>query len=187
MQPIENNIYYPMGSHGLYAKIIRAMGLPVMIVVIVIIFTLLTGTSSAEKIEMMVPGFFHFAIFGGFVLAVVTGLLGALVGWLRYINTTFMVSDNALYLRNGILERTEISVPFRHMSNILQQQTILDRVLGICRCQIEIQAEEVSATTSATAVPDDVILYDVDMTLIESLRELLLSRANTQRMVMVPK
>ena len=186
MQPIENNVYYPFGPRGLYAKIFRSMGLPAAIILVVILLALAGGVVS-DMVDAYVPGLFHYLIVGGIVAAAVLALFGAVIGWLRYVNCTFMVSDNALYLRNGVLRRTEISIPLRHMSNILQQQSIVDRVLGVCRCQIEIQADEVSAANTSTSVPDDVVLYDVDMDLIVPLRELLLSRSNTQRMVVVSK
>lgn len=186
MQPIQNDTYYPFGTSGLYAKIVRSMGLPVAILAITILIAIVKGSAFfASTFGAGASDALGFVVPVGIGLAVALALIDAFIAWLRYVNNTFMVSDNALYLRNGILQRREISVPFRHMSNILQQQSIFDRIMGVCRCQIEIQADEIAPVTTATSVPDDVVLYDVDMGMIGALRELLLSRSNTQRMVVV--
>lgn len=185
MQPIENNLYHNHGPKSLSAKMIRGLVVPLIILVATGASFGLQNTELAFAIESLLNiNLLAYLVSGGVIIAVAMGLIQALTAWLKYKNTAFMLSDNALYIRTGILERNETSIPLRHIQNIVQRQGIIDRMLGVCSCIIEIQDDEVS-TTGAPHTTGDVMLADVDMNLVLPLREAILMRANTQRMVMV--
>lgn len=185
MQTIENNTYHNHGPKSLSAKIIRGLLVPLVVLIATGASLILQNTELAFTLENLLNiNLLTYIISGGVGIAVVLGLFQALVAWLQYQNTTFMLSDNALYIRTGILERSETSIPLRHVQNIVQRQGVMDRMLGVCTCVIEIQDDEVSTTGTAQA-SGDVLLGDVDMELVVPLRESILSRANTQRMVVV--
>lgn len=185
MQPIENNTYHNHGPKSLSAKIIRGLLVPLVVLIATGASLLLQNTELAFTLENLLNiNLFAYLISGGVIIAIVLGLIQALIGWLQYKSTSFMLSDNALYIRTGILERNETSIPLRHIHNIVQRQGVVDRMLGVCSCVIEIQDDEVS-TTGTAQVSGDVLLGDVDMELVIPLREAILSRANTQRMVVV--
>lgn len=185
MQLIENNIYHNYGQKSLSAKIFRSLLVPILVLIA-------TGTAlflQNTELAFILEGFLKinvltYIVSGGVMVALILGLVQILVGWLQYKNTLFMLSDNALYIRTGILERNEISIPLRHIQNIIQRQGILDRMLQVCSCEIEIEDDEVS-TSSGAYSSRDIILRDVDIKLVTPLREAILSRANTQRMVVV--
>ncbi len=185
MQPIENNIYHNHGPKSLSAKIIRGLLVPLVVLLATGASFGIQNTELAFVIESLLNiNLLAYLVSGGVIIALVLGLIQALVAWLTYKNTTFMLSDNALYIRTGIVERNETSVPLRHIQNIVQRQGIVDRMLGVCSCIIEIQDDEVS-TTGTAHISGDVVLRDVDMNLVVPLRESILTRANTQRMVVV--
>ena len=95
-----------------------------------------------------------------------------------------MISDNALYIRSGIFNRREISVPFRHINNLHQFQTVVDRALSIATCSIEVLDDEV-VTNTVHKFSGDILMHDIDIALLGPLREAILSHANVQRMYMV--
>ena len=183
MEQIQHNMYYHYGSKSLSAKIIRRLIVPVIILLVSAIALVSTGGDVASQLQsatsLDIVGFL--AKFG-IGIAVIVGLVQIIIAWLDYKNSSFMISENALYIRTGILNRSEISIPFRHINNVLQFQNVTDRILSICRCEVEIQSEEIS-TTTGQQVPEQVVLRDVDTALMLPLRETLLSHANTQRMI----
>ena len=183
MEQIQHNMYYHYGSKSLSAKIIRRLIVPVIILLVSAIALVSTGGDVASQLQsatsLDIVGFL--AKFG-IAIAVIVGLVQIIIAWLDYKNSSFMISENALYIRTGILNRSEISIPFRHINNVLQFQNVTDRMLSICRCEVEIQSEEIS-TTTGQQVPEQVVLRDVDTSLMLPLRETLLSHANTQRMI----
>lgn len=183
MEQIQHNMYYHYGNKSLSAKIIRRLIVPVIILLVSAIALVSTGGDVASQLQsatsLDIVGFL--AKFG-IAIAVIVGLVQIVIAWLDYKNSSFMISENALYIRTGILNRSEISIPFRHINNVLQFQNVTDRMLSICRCEVEIQSEEIS-TTTGQQVPEQVVLRDVDIHLMLPLRETLLSHANTQRMI----
>ena len=183
MEQIQHNMYYHYGSKSLSAKIIRRLIVPVIILLVSAIALVSTGGDTAGQLQS-ITGFdiVGFLAKFGIAIAVIVGLVQIVIAWLDYKNSSFMISENALYIRTGILNRSEISIPFRHINNVLQFQNVTDRILSICRCEVEIQSEEIS-TTTGQQVPEQVVLRDVDTSLMLPLRETLLSHANTQRMI----
>lgn len=188
MQSLESGVYYSFGPQSLIAKIAQASLVPVIVLVLTSTAFFVQGTAFAVMIESFVKlNIVSVLVSSGVILAVLIAIAQLIIAWLNYRNIQFMVSDNALYVRTGIIQRNEISIPLRHINNILQQQSITDRMFQVCTCTIEIQEDEVSQTGGTPAPADNVVLYQLDLKYAVPLRELLLSRSNTQRMVMVAK
>lgn len=188
MQTLENGVYYSFGPKSFIAKIIEGLIAPVAILLLTVGAFFIQDSDFAVMIESFIKlNLVTVLVSTGVILAVLVALVQLIVAWLYYRNTHFMVSENALYIRTGIMQRSEMSIPLRHISNILQQQSITDRLFQVCTCTIEIQEDEVSQTEGAPASSDDVVLRQLDVAYATPLRELLLSRSNTQRMVVVAK
>lgn len=176
METLEQGIYYGFGEKSFSAKLIRGMFLPVGILLLAAICMISAGNSGSTVLSSIGNG--------GIVLAIVIAIFQAIVAYLEHMGTKFMISANALYIRSGILNRREISVPFRHINNIHQYQSITDRMLSVAKCTVEILEDEVS-TNRGEYHEGDIIMHDVDVALLQPLREAILSHANTQRMYMV--
>lgn len=196
MKPIESNIYQTYGPKSLSAKMIRGLALPLLVLVITVIFLMIKDTQYIAMLESALNiNIIGYVLIGGVILVLVVTFIELGRAWLEYHNSAFMITDNALYIKTGILNRNEISIPLRHVQNIIQRQGVTEQMLGVCHCAIEITDDDVSSTsgtsTSTTAngvgASGDVILRDVDMNLAMPLRESILAHANTQRMVMVGK
>lgn len=188
MQSLESGIYYSFGPKSFTAKIAQGLLAPVVVLVLTAGAFFIQGTAFAVMIESFIKlNIVTVLVSSGVILTLLIAVAQLIVAWLHYRNTQFMISDNALYIRTGIIQRNEISIPLRHINNILQQQTIADRMFQVCTCTIEIQEDEVSQTVGTQKPSDNVVLYQLDLDYATPLRELLLSRSNTQRMVMVTK
>ena len=188
MQSLESGVYYSFGPKSFTAKIAQGIIVPVVILLLTAGAFFIQNTSFAVMVESFIKiNLITVLVSSGVILAVLVTIAQLIVGWLYYRNTQFMISDNALYIRTGIIQRNEVSIPLRHINNILQQQSITDRMFQVCTCTIEIQEDEVSQTAGNPSLSDNVVLNQLDLEYATPLRELLLSRSNTQRMVMVAK
>lgn len=176
METLEHGVYYDFGKKSFSAKLIRGMFLPVGILLLAAICMVSAGNSGSTMLSSIGNG--------GIILAVGIAVFQAVVAYLEHIGTKFMISTNALYIRSGILNRREISVPFRHINNLHQYQSVTDRMLSVARCNIEILEDEV-AVNHGEFHGNDIVMKDVDISLLQPLREAILSHANTQRMYMV--
>lgn len=176
METLEHGVYYDFGKKSFSAKLIRGMFLPVGVLLIAAICMISAGNSGSTVLSSIGNG--------GIISAVGIAAFQAVVAYLEHVGTKFMISTNALYIRSGILNRREISVPFRHINNLHQYQSVTDRMLSVVRCTIEILEDEV-AVNHGEFHGSDIIMKDVDIALLQPLREAILSHANTQRMYMV--
>lgn len=176
MQTLEHGVYYGFGKHSLSAKMIRGLVVPVVILLLAAISLVIAGSNYSETLRQ--------AGNIGIGIAAVTGIVQIIIAYLEHIGTKFMISANALYIRSGILNRREISVPFRHINNIHQYQSVIDRILSVSTCSIEVLDDEVMAM-GQEKFSGDIHMKDLDIMLLQPLREAILSHANTQRMYMV--
>lgn len=176
METLEHGIYYGFGHKSFSAKLIRGLFVPIIVLLVSAICLVVAGNTYSDALGQVGNI--------GMGIAVVLGIIQAVIAYLDHIGTKFMISENALYLRSGILNRHEISVPFRHINNLHQFQSITDRMLSVAKCTIEIMDDE-AATLDRSYDGGDIVLRDVDVVLLSPLREAILSHANTQRMYMV--
>lgn len=63
------------------------------------------------------------------LLAVTLGWL--LLGYLRWITTSFVLTTDRLVHRSGVLSRKSREIPLDHLSDISYRQTLLERVVSI--------------------------------------------------------
>jgi uncharacterized membrane protein YdbT with pleckstrin-like domain len=176
METLEHGVYYGFGKHSFSAKMIRGLFVPVIILLASAIALVAAGSNYNETLRQV--GNIGIGIAIGF------GVIQTVIAYLEHLGTKFMISANALYIRTGILNRREISVPFRHINNLHQYQSVTDRMLSVAMCSIEVLDDEVT-TTSRDEFSGDIHMKDLDIALLAPLREAILSHANTQRMYMV--
>jgi membrane protein YdbS with pleckstrin-like domain len=84
----------------------------------------------AGAVAAQVAGVSSFAAWALVVLLAVS--LGWLViGYLRWITTSFVLTTDRLVHRSGILSRHSREIPLEHLSDISYRQRLLERVVGI--------------------------------------------------------
>jgi uncharacterized membrane protein YdbT with pleckstrin-like domain len=66
----------------------------------------------------------------GWGITVVLLILVALSGWIRKLETYYMVTSERIYIRTGILSRHDHSTTHARVQNVNSTQGILDRILG---------------------------------------------------------
>ncbi len=127
---------------------------------------------SAEVVNMLG----NYLVGGIFSLALVVLVVGILYGWLSYITFTFMVDEFALRIKRGILDRTEISIPYRQIQDVDLNQNLLFRIFGLATLAILTAGTEDDKDFGKSEAIFDII----DSNIARVLQKELLSRAEVQ-------
>lgn len=73
-----------------------------------------------------------------FALAMLIYLVSVFIAaYLEYNNFTFEITDDGVFIRNGVLYKAEVSVPYGEIENVNIERTLLDRFLGLSRVSLE--------------------------------------------------
>ncbi|MFZ1019383.1 MAG: PH domain-containing protein [Minisyncoccia bacterium] len=100
-----------------------------------------------------------------------------LISWLDYISCTFALDEDSFVIRRGILNKKEISIPYRQIQDIDIEQSFYHKIIGVSRLVIltagndEKDKEKESEGT----------FWVIDATLAERLRGDLLQKTSVQK------
>lgn len=94
---------------------------------------------------LVIPGIAFLASqgFGGRTFAlvligfVIVAVLAAVWGFLRWRATTYGVFGGAFHLRQGVIQKTERTIPLEHVQSVDTVQGIIQRVFGVVEVRVE--------------------------------------------------
>lgn len=116
---------------------------------------------------------------GAWALFVLVFVITFLITYLTYANYLFMLDDNALRIRRGILSKEETAIPYRQIQDVDIERSISDRVWGVARLAILTAGHEESKEGDED--DSEGILPAIGRDLAESLQTELLKRADIQK------
>lgn len=119
--------------------------------------------------------FVQYAINGVYLLSYLVLAAGFIITILEYFNYTYMVQEFDLLVKHGILNKQEISIPYRQMQNVNVQRGILYQLLGFSRVVIESAGHEEHGMAHS-----EIMLDPMDSTTASELREFLERRIGVQ-------
>jgi uncharacterized membrane protein YdbT with pleckstrin-like domain len=90
----------------------------------------------------------------GLLVLVWAGWLG--LEYLQWLRTYFVVTDQRVLLRTGVLARHGVEIPLDRITNINYHQGIWERIIGAGDLDIESAGEEGDTTFQNVRHPDDV-------------------------------
>ncbi len=120
------------------------------------------------------------AAWGLLALFIVFALLAFLVSWLIYKNYQFSLDEDALKIKRGVLEKEEISIPYRQIQDVDIDRSLAFQMVGLSRIIILTAGHE-DEKPSTESGESEGVLPALDKDLAEWLREELLKRANVQK------
>jgi membrane protein YdbS with pleckstrin-like domain len=88
----------------------------------------------------------------GIIAVVVVGLVFGLVPLIRWLSSSYTVTDQRIMERNGIIRQTGRNIPLRRVSGVSFEKGVLDRMLGCGTLLIESSAD--TANVVFRDVPD---------------------------------
>jgi membrane protein YdbS with pleckstrin-like domain len=125
-------------------------------------FGMIVYMLAAKKPEILALSLPFYGLF-----VVVFGI-SALVGFLKYRNTKYAISDNTISIRVGVLSVKTIIIPFSKITNVSSEQSIMQRLFGMGNILID-QEDSSSSWT------------DLDLETITKLTQAISEKSNLQR------
>ncbi len=117
------------------------------------------------------------AAWGALGLCVVIFLFALFISWLIYINYVFLLDEDALKIKRGIIAREDHAIPYRQIQDVDIEQDFSFRMLGVSRLIILTAGREDEKEASNES---EGILPAIDSALAERLQAELLRRANVE-------
>ena len=176
---IQDGERYNFGKRSLVAKIIKNM-LFVLIVAVVVIFVIASRNHEmiVQVNELVGVDLSKWIAIVGIVAIFMVAIIQIFIAWIEYVTTTFQITENAFIVKKGFFLKHENSFPIRYINNVSYTQGIFDQALGVGTCIVDMVSDEQDATYA-----DKVILSDMDQGLVEELENILLNRAQAQKVV----
>ena len=110
------------------------------------------------------------------VLAMLVLLIGVIVARLEYANFTFTFEEFGLKLRRGVINITEVTIPYRQMQDVNVERNLVHRMTKTSRVVIDSAGHEEAGEHSET----DIILEPLDMAMADEVRLLLQRKIGVQ-------
>ena len=120
---------------------------------------------------------FHFIAYGLLILSFLIIVAGAINSWVKYISCTFILSEYALIIKHGLINKKEISIPYRQIQNVNIDQSAANRMMGVSKLIILTAGQESNPRAGESEGVFDVI----DASVAKELQENLLRRTNVQQ------
>jgi putative membrane protein len=114
-------------------------------------------------------------VLGAFLIVLAVILL---ITWLIYRNYKFSLGDDALKIKQGVINKTETAIPYRQIQNVDIERDLSIQMFGLSRIVILTAGEE---ETKPGQDESEGILPALDKDLAEWLQAELLKRANVQK------
>src|SRR5919112_5284144 len=89
-------------------------------------------------IALLVSQGFSLRTMALFLLGIlVVAVLATLWGFLSWRATTYVVTDNSFRLRQGVIQKSERTIPLEHVQSVDTVQGIIQRLFGVYEVRIE--------------------------------------------------
>lgn len=115
---------------------------------------------------------------GLFMISTLFILGAAFVSWLSYISCSFILGENALSITRGLLNKKEISIPYRQIQNIDIEQSLSYRMMGVSKLVILTAGNDNDNSDKVTK--SEGVFDVIESKLAMMIKEYILQRANLQ-------
>lgn len=117
-----------------------------------------------------------------FLIALVAFGIDAAISWFLYRSHQYCLEEDAVKVRQGVISKEEIAIPYRHIEDVTIERSVLDQFLGLSRLVILTAGHEDEIDKKKNDESEG-ILPAMDRHLASMLQEELLKRADVQRVV----
>ena len=118
----------------------------------------------------------NWGLFGGFLFMIISFALAIFITSLDYFTFYFMLDDHGLCMKQGILNKQEISIPYRQIQDINIDRPFLYQIFGVCRLNIITAGQDNDHDNDQTEANFPI----VDKGMAYDLREQLLRHSNIE-------
>jgi len=173
--PLPLGVYNRLGSRTFWLFLFRKMEVAGTFLVLAIIFSVARSLSVMPKSVVPMLGFGGVICFIIFFIALIVALISSSI---VYKSHEFCLANDALKIRQGVMTKQEIAIPYRQIQNVDIERDVLDQVLGLSKIVILTAGHDDDSKNESEG-----ILPAMDKHLAYSLQEELLKRADVQKVV----
>ncbi len=122
-----------LGSRTYWLFLFQKVSVAAIFLVLAILFTI--GRSLTSIPAQVTP---YLGIAGAvcFVIFFIAIVVSALSAWFEYRSHAYCLTDTALKVRQGILSKQEIAIPYRQIQNVDIERSVSEQMLGLSRLVI---------------------------------------------------
>ena len=185
--------YQKLGIRTFWVFVLENSGIAAIIFVLWLILIIVEGigiskifsfTAAYPAVLALINTAFAWGVLIGLGLWIIALIFAIMVAGLDYYGYRFALDDNALRIRRGVLNKDEISIPYRQITDVDMEQTIIHQLLGVARLAIltaghNDQEKDTNEDYNEGALPV------ISKSRAEEIREQLLAKANVEKVVNV--
>lgn len=177
-------VYETLGKKTFVMLFVERLRATFTFVGIAILLWIASQQSALEKIPNLGNQQHNVALLAGWALLVALAALivAFIASWLIYTNYRYMLDDDSLKIKRGILNKEEIAIPYRQIQDINIERNLTYQMFGMSRLVILTAGHEDEPHPEGEA---EGILPAIDKTLAEKLQDELLKRTDIQRVTEV--
>ena len=170
--------YQKLGRKTLLLFISEQIGAALIILIAAVVVTIvqLNGGFATKPLA----AWSGYVVLGAWLLFALILIVTLLAAYLSYIGYEFMLDDDALKIRRGILSKEEIAIPYRQIQDVDIDQSFSDRMWGVARLAILTAGHE-GEKNGEGADESEGVFPAIDRVLAESLQTELLKRADVEK------
>jgi uncharacterized membrane protein YdbT with pleckstrin-like domain len=184
MIDIQNGNYYSLGRKTFIFFVLQnSTGAAGLLLLAVVLGMARALTASIQAISPFV-GFVDMAIGIVVIVAMVVEIVGIVTARLKYNTSRVMLDNAALHVVKGVLDKSEVAIPYRRLQSIAIKQSMVYRMVGVGHVVITTTTDLDQPGEVETEADDEVVpLMDYDLAM--AIADQLTKRAEIERMQMV--
>ena len=175
--------YQHVGIKTFFINLIKN-GLPTIFIFIIWVVLLVIKTQGVGNVfSLNTPDIIqisdfilNWAIFGSFVFVALLFALALLITSIDYFTFYFMIDNSGLCIKKGLVDKQEISIPYKQIQDIDIDRPFIYQMFGVCRLNILTAGQDSDHDNDPTEANFPII----DKDLAYNLRETLLGHSSTQ-------
>jgi len=156
----------------------------IVIGIVVLVASIFISSSKASIISLfssflsndIASSLVDYIIGGFFTVSVLLIIFGVFMSWLSYISCVFTLGENAISIKRGILNKKDISIPYRQIQDISIEQSFSNKMMGVSKLVILTAGNDNNDTEGEAEGSFDVI----DSNLAQNIKETILQKTNTR-------
>jgi len=189
----EPTTYQKLGTRTLIVFILENCG-PALIVTILWIIAFVVRIFGTTALGSMFPNtadapaalgnIFDVILVAGLILICLAIAFAILLAAIDYYTYFFMLDENGLRIKQGLINKVETSLPYRQIQNVDIEQTLIHQMLGVARLAV-LTAGQRGIEETDKADDNELTLPVIDKSRAEEIRQFLLEKSNIEKVVSV--
>ena len=170
--------YQKLGKRTLWLMMSEQM-VPTIILFLAAVF-LLVAQLNGVFAKTFIANWSAYVVLAAWLILILVFAITFLATYLIYDNYLFMLDEDALRIRRGIISKEEIAIPYRQIQDVDIEQSIGDRMWGVARLVILTAGRE-DERNPENGNESEGVFPALARDLAESLQNDLLKRTNVQK------